>query len=144
MLTCKTAWHKLNIEILVQAAPGTSGNLVRLLKSLTAADFSASGTPHLTIELPNDVDAATANFLREFQWPPAKAHNPTNVKQLTLRHRIPRSSVTEEESSVRFLESFWPANPRYSHVLVLSPQVELSPWFFHCESRRLLSHREMH
>jgi len=127
------AWHKLSVEILIQASPGTSGNLVRLLKSLATADFSASAIPHLTIELPNYVDAATAAFLETFQWPPAKAHNPTHVKQLTLRHRIPRSSLTEEESSARFLESFWPANPRYSHVLVLSPQVELAPSFFHCK-----------
>jgi hypothetical protein len=124
-------WHKVNIEILIQAAPGTSGNLVRLLKSLVAADFSASAIPHLTIELPNKVDPATAAFLKDFRWPPASAYNPTHVEQLTLRHRIPRNSLTEEESSARFLESFWPANPRYSHVLVLSPQVELSPSFFH-------------
>ncbi|KAK0641638.1 hypothetical protein B0T16DRAFT_218645 [Cercophora newfieldiana] len=134
------AWHKVNIEILIQAAPGTSGNLVRLLKSLVAADFSASATPHLTIELPNNVDAATAAYLETFQWPPAKAYNPTHVKQLTLRHRIPRNSLTEEESSARFLESFWPADPRHSHVLVLSPQVELSPSFFHCKLPPLSSH----
>ncbi|KAK0620384.1 hypothetical protein B0T14DRAFT_567135 [Immersiella caudata] len=125
------SWHKVNIELLIQAAPGTSGNLVRLLKSLVAADFSASAIPHLTIELPNKVDDATSAFLKDFRWPPADAYNPTHVSQLTLRHRIPRNSLTEEESSARFLESFWPANPRYSHVLVLSPQVELSPLFFH-------------
>ncbi|KAK5660300.1 hypothetical protein OQA88_12840 [Cercophora sp. LCS_1] len=125
------SWHKLNIDILIHAAPGTSGNLIRLLKSLSTSDFSGSAIPHLTIELPNDVDAATHKFLETFQWPPPKAYNPTHTKQLTLRHRITRKSVTEEESSVRFLESFWPTDPRHSHVLLLSPQVDLSPWFFH-------------
>jgi hypothetical protein len=127
------AWHKLNIDILIHAAPGTSGNLIRLLKSLAAADFSASPAPHLTIELPNKVDAATASFLDTFQWPPASVYNPTNVRQLTLRHRIHHKGVTEEDSTIRFLESFWPTQPKTSHVLVLSPQVELSPWFFHCK-----------
>lgn len=59
---------------------------------------------------------------------------PSHPRQLTLRHRIPRSRLTEEESSVRFLESFWPSSPKYSHVLVLSPQAELSTQFFHCKS----------
>lgn len=133
ILTGWAAWHKVNIEILIQAAPGTSGTLARLLKSLASADFSAFAVPHLTIELPPKVDDATSAFLKTFQWPPARIYNPTQAKQLTLRHRIPRSSVTEEESSTRFLESFWPANPRFSHVLVLSPQAELSSQFFHCK-----------
>lgn len=123
----------MKIDILIHAAPGTAGNLIRLLKSLAASDFSGSAVPHLTIELPNKVDTATAKFLETFEWPPVKAFNPTHAKQLTLRHRISHAGVTEEESSVRFLESFWPSNERYSHVLVLSPQVELSPSFFHCK-----------
>ncbi|KAK0715719.1 hypothetical protein B0H67DRAFT_248278 [Lasiosphaeris hirsuta] len=125
------AWDKLNMELLVHAGPGTSGNLIRLLKSLTAADFAACSIPHLTIELPNNVDAATAQFLETFQWPPATAYNPTHARQLTLRHRIKRSGVTEDESSIRFLESFWPTDLQYSHVVILSPQAELSPRFYH-------------
>jgi len=128
------AWNKVSIDMLIHAPPGGSGSLIRLLKSLSAADFTACAIPHLTIELPHKLDPNTATFLENFQWPPASTHNPTNIRQLTLRHRIPRSSLTEEESSVRLLESFWPTDPRYSHVLVLSPQVELSPRFFHCES----------
>ena len=79
------------------------------------------------------MDHATAEFLKTFQWPPGRAEMPSHPRQLSLRHRIPRSSVTEEESAVRFLESFWPSNPKYSHVLVLSPQAQLSPQFFHCK-----------
>ncbi|RYP57961.1 hypothetical protein DL769_009183 [Monosporascus sp. CRB-8-3] len=65
---------------------------------------------------------------------------PTSSHQLTLRHRIPRQAMTEEESSARFLESFWPARPKSSHVLVLSPQVELSPQFFHYLKYTLLGY----
>jgi hypothetical protein len=127
------AWNKVTVDILIQALPGASGSLIRLLKSLSAADFTACSIPHLTIELPHDVDGPTTRYLEKFQWPPAHIDNPSNVRQLTLRHRIPTSRMTEEESSVRFLESFWPADPVNSHVLVLSPQTELSPRFYHCK-----------
>ncbi|KAH6856542.1 hypothetical protein B0I37DRAFT_412460 [Chaetomium sp. MPI-CAGE-AT-0009] len=125
------AWDKISIDIVIHAPPASSGGLIHLLKSLSAADFSASSTPHLTIELPHDVDRGTVEFLKTFQWPPGRSRLPSLPRQLTLRHRIPRSRLTEEESSVRFLESFWPSNPKYSHVLVLSPQAQLSPRFFH-------------
>ncbi|KAL2175622.1 uncharacterized protein P884DRAFT_205502 [Thermothelomyces heterothallicus CBS 202.75] len=125
------AWDKVRIDILVQAPPSGSGSLIHLLKSLSAADFSAGSTPHLTIELPHGVDRATTEFLNTFQWPPGRSKIPSHPRQLTLRHRIPRDSLTEEESAARFLESFWPSNSKYSHVLVLSPQAQLSPQFFH-------------
>ncbi|VBB83928.1 Putative protein of unknown function [Podospora comata] len=125
------AWNRISVDILIHAPPVGSGSLIRLLQSLSAADFSAGPTPHLTIELPHDIDRATTEFLRDFSWPPSRTHSLSNVRQLTLRHRIPRARLTEEESSVRLLESFWPVSPRYSHVLVLSPQVQLSPGFFH-------------
>ncbi|KAK3990045.1 hypothetical protein QBC44DRAFT_74330 [Cladorrhinum sp. PSN332] len=134
------AWDKISVDIFIHASPGASGSLTRLLRSLSAADFSAGATPHLTIELPHDVDAGTAEFLKGFHWPPAHAQNPTHTRQLTLRHRIPTTRLTEEESSVRFLESFWPANPQYSHVLVLSPQAQLSPRFFHYLKYALLEY----
>lgn len=128
-----TAWDKNHIDILIQAIPGATGGLIRLLRSLGAADFTSSPIPHLTIELPQDVDAATKQFIEEFQWPPAHVPNPTRAKYVSLRHRIPRQRLTEDESSARFLESFWPTDPKRSHVLVLSPQVELAPDFFHCK-----------
>lgn len=108
---------------------------MQLLRSLSAADFSVGSIPHLTIELPHDVDLATTRFLKDFQWPPRGVYNPSNSRHLTLRHRIPRGRLTEEESSARFLESFWPADPKHSHVLVLSPQSQLSRRFFHCMCR---------
>lgn len=113
--------------------PDASGNLIRLLRSLGAADYTGCFIPHLTIELPQKIDQPTESFLEHFQWPPDDIEMPANMRLLTLRHRIPRHGLNEEESQVRFLESFWPAH-QHSHILILSPQVELAPNFFHCKS----------
>jgi hypothetical protein len=110
-----------------------------LLKSLAAADFTASSVPHLTIDLPEEIDLPTKRWLESFQWPPARILNPGNVRQLSLRHRIAQHGISEEESSARFLESFWPADPEHSHVIVLSPQTELNPNFFQCELMNCIS-----
>ena len=64
-----------------------------------------------------------------------------SAQQLTLRRRIPHQRLTAEESSIRFLESFWPANRFTSHVLVLSPQVELSPLYYHYLKYTLLEYK---
>ncbi|KAG7130308.1 hypothetical protein HYQ45_010815 [Verticillium longisporum] len=136
------AWHKISIDILIHAPPTGSGSLGRLLKSLHVADFTAGTMPHLTIELPQVVEKATQRTLQAFRWPPARtAHTYGNAQMLSLRHRIPRERLTEEESSVRFLESFWPRSAEHSHVLVLSPQVEVTPQFFHYLKFMLLEYR---
>lgn len=124
----------MHIDILINATPNASGSLIRLLRSLTAADYTAGSVPHLTIELPPDVDSPTKYFLESFSWPPPHLASSGRSQLLTLRHRIPRQAMTEEESSARLLESFWPTQPLTSHVLVLSPQAELAPQYFHCES----------
>ncbi|KAK7956079.1 uncharacterized protein PG986_005301 [Apiospora aurea] len=134
-------WDKIHIDILVHAIPGASGSLIRLLRSLSRTDFAAGTIPHLTIELPHDIDPPTKRFLETFKWPPAHVYNPNNARYLSLRHRIPHQRMTEEESSFRFLESFWPADPHTSHILVLSPQVELSPQFFHYLRYTLMEYR---
>ncbi|OTB08170.1 hypothetical protein M426DRAFT_317274 [Hypoxylon sp. CI-4A] len=134
-------WNNNQIDILIQAVPGASGSLIRLLRSLSAADYTSSYIPHLTIELPHDIDSSVQRFLETFTWPPAHVSNPTNARFLSLRHRILRRSMNEAETSARFLESFWPAQPEQSHILVLSPQVELSPDFFHYLKYSLLEYR---
>lgn len=133
-----SSWNKISIDILIHAYPGASGSLIRLLKSLSGADFGGGSVPHVTIELPQKIDPPTVQFLEGFHWPPAGFADASGTKQLSLRHRIPKHGISEEESSVRFLESFWPTHPQDSHVLVLSPQTELAPDFFHCTSRVLL------
>ncbi|KUI56891.1 hypothetical protein VP1G_04226 [Cytospora mali] len=134
-------WNRVSVDIVVHAHAGASGSLIRLLKSLSAADYTSCVVPHLTIELPEEIDPPTGLFLQNFQWPPRSASGPKTANLLTLRHRILRRGDTEEESSVRFLESFWPANPIFSHVLVLSPQVELSPNYFHYLKLAILEYR---
>ncbi|KAK2057810.1 hypothetical protein LY76DRAFT_80030 [Colletotrichum caudatum] len=136
-----SVWNQVSVDILIQAPAGGSGSLLRLLKSLSDAEFTAFTIPHLTIELPQDIEPATAKFLETFRWPPPHVQNPGRVQMLSLRHRIPRQRMTEEESSIRFLESFWPTTPRHSHILVLSPQAELAPGFFHYVKYAMLEYR---
>ncbi|KAI1168314.1 hypothetical protein F5B18DRAFT_658626 [Nemania serpens] len=128
--TALRMWNKVNIDILIQATPKSTGSLIRLLRSLGAADYTSSAIPHITIELPRHIDTATKQFLDSFAWPPLRIPNPTNERYLSLRHRISQRKLSEEEASARFLESFWPTHPQQSHVLVLSPHAQVAPQFF--------------
>jgi hypothetical protein len=134
-----TAWNKVSVDLLVHAPQSSSGSLIRLLDSLKAADFFSSAPPRLTVELPHEVDEPTRRYLETFKWPPRADHNSGNL--LTLHHRIPQRGLTPEENSIRFLESFWPANPLLSHVFVVSPQMELSPLFFHYLKYTMLEYK---
>lgn len=49
--------------------------------------------------------------------------------------------MTSEEASVRFVESFYPQSTADSHVLLLSPQTELSPLYYHYLKYHLLEYR---
>lgn len=124
------AWNKVTFDIVVHAQPSASGSLIRLLESLKKADYFSSALPRLTIELPHDTDEPTKSYLRgRFKWPPTSSQDGVNL--LNLHHRIPQQGLTPEENSIRFLESFWPANPDDHHIVVLSPNVEVSPLYFH-------------
>ena len=125
----RLAWTHVEMEILVHAPPASSGSLIRLLESLKKADYFSSTPPRLTIELPNVIDEPTRMYLENFRWPPKAEQNTGSL--LSLHHRIPQHTLTPVENSIRFLETFWTSRPYASHVLVLSPQVELSPLFFH-------------
>ena len=133
------AWNKVNINILIHAPLSSSGSLIRLLDSLKRADFFLSAPPHLTIELPHDIDEPTRRYIGSFEWPPNAEHNSGSL--LAIHHRIPQHGLTVEENSIRFLEAFWPADPSTSHVLVLSPQAELSPLFFHYLKYNMLEYK---
>ena len=52
---------------------------------------------------------------------------------LSLRRRLSHEDMNEDTSVARFLESAWPKVPETSHILVLSPNTELSAQFPHCE-----------
>ncbi|KFX87031.1 hypothetical protein V490_08606 [Pseudogymnoascus sp. VKM F-3557] len=136
------AYNKISVDILVHAQPSASGSLIRLLTSLKNAEYFGSAPPRLTIELPNDVDEFVTLFLaNSFSWPPGEFPVQGSAQQLTLRRRIPHERLTAEESSIRFLESFWPSNRFTSHVLVLSPQVELSPLYYHYLKYAILEYK---
>lgn len=130
------AWDKIHLDILIQAPPSGAGNLKRLLTSLSKLDLGTRPIPHLTVELPQNVDRQVEGVLADFQWPPPGALvGDQRGDMLSLRRRIPRKKLTAEESSIRFLESYWPRNPSHSYVLVLSPHTEVNPQFLHCESK---------
>ncbi|KAM3078371.1 hypothetical protein ACMFMG_006256 [Clarireedia jacksonii] len=134
-----SAWSKTSIDIIVHAQPRQTGSLIRLLTSLSKADYFQSNLPRLTIELPHDIDEPTRRYLARFKWPPHPDRETGSL--LTLHHRIPQHGLTAEENSIRFLESFWPADPTTAHILVLSPQVELSPLYYHYLKYTLLEYR---
>ena len=135
------AWSTTYIDLLIQAPTGSSGSLVRLLKSIENADYFGFRRPHLTIELPSEVDPPTWNYLQKLTWPPLDWSGAAHASQVTLRHRIARRTATEYEASARVVESFYPARTKNSHVLLLSPQVELSPLYYHFVIYTLLEYK---
>ncbi|KAK5692956.1 hypothetical protein LTR97_010432 [Elasticomyces elasticus] len=122
-------WFKPTIDILVHALPDSSGGLIRLVKSLETADYTGLARPKLTIELPSDIEHFAKVFLERLQWPPHSQSDPWKQSDLLLRHRIVTSHANSEQAAVRFLESYFPANHEDNHVLVLSPQAEISPTY---------------
>ncbi|EEH49480.2 uncharacterized protein PADG_05559 [Paracoccidioides brasiliensis Pb18] len=119
------AWNKVNMEILVHALPASSGSLIRLLESLHEADYFGDA-PGLTIGLPPNADPHLLYYLSSFKWPPKSEHC-----HFTLRRRIQLQIMTPEEAAIRTIDSIYPKNPVHSHVLVLSPQTDLAPSYYH-------------
>ena len=64
-----------------------------------------------------------------------------HTSQVTIRRRIPGHQLTSREASVKLVESFYPIRTRDSHVLLLSPQVELSPLYYHYLFYTLLEYK---
>ncbi|RMZ74754.1 hypothetical protein DV737_g5774, partial [Chaetothyriales sp. CBS 132003] len=121
-------WNEVSIEIVIRAPAESSASLIRLLKSIQAADYSALLHPKLTIELPAALDQGLSDFLARYRWPPRA---PASSQALTLRRRLDAPAPGRlGAAAVSTLESFYPANAQ-AHVLVLSPDVELSPNYYH-------------
>ena len=129
------------MDILIQAPSDSSGSLIRLLKSIENADYFGARRPHLTIELPTTIDPPTWRYLENLVWPPLDWSGSPHASQVSLRHRIPRRTSTEHEASARLIESFYPVRTGNSHVLLLSPQVELSPLYYHYVIYNLLEYK---
>lgn len=127
-------WHSPSIDILIQVPPDSS-SVARLLKSIKSADYSGMNLPHITIELPTELDESVERFLNDFRWPLSggKSH-------VTTRRKIGSQRVTQEDSAVRFLELFYPSS-KNSHVLLLSPQAELSSQYYQYLMFTLLEYR---
>ena len=126
-----STWHKFSIDILVPVQSGLAGSLSRLFNSLKAADYSGFKMPRLILELPAKVDSTTREILDEVIWPPDMEGTLDVNSGLVLHHRILHQTGTSKEASLKFLESFWPNHKQNSHVLLLSPQTEVSPLFYH-------------
>ncbi|KAL9127750.1 MAG: hypothetical protein Q9217_003433 [Psora testacea] len=135
------AWPKTYIDVIVQAPSQSSGSLIRLLKSVENADYFGARRPHLTIELPADVDPPTWRYLENLIWPPIDWSGSPHVSQVSLKHRLPRRTSTPEEASARLVEAFYPVRTTTSHVLLLSPQAELSPLYYHYLFYTLLEYK---
>ncbi|KAF5022244.1 hypothetical protein F66182_5683 [Fusarium sp. NRRL 66182] len=136
----RLAWiSKLDASALSVQAPAVgTANLQRLLTSLRRADKSALSVPQLTIELPPVIEKPLQSFLASFQWPSKASGQLPQSQMLSLRHRVASRKMDEEESSARFLESFWPSKPSHNHVLVLAAHTEVSPQFFNYVKYNLL------
>jgi hypothetical protein len=137
------AWNTAQIDIVVQAPAQASGSLLRLLTSLQAAKYFTSTPPRLTIELPAKIPRPLRDYLATFHWPPKDSQPAPDhpVDLLTVRHRLSSRILNPIEASVRFLESFYPSRPQDSHVVVLSPQVELGPLWFHYVKYAVLEYK---
>jgi len=121
-------WNEVQIDIVVQAPRESSGSLTRLLKSMKEADYTGFSVPKVTIELPAEVDVFATDYLHRFKWPPRSL---AGQSKMTLRHRIQSKHISSAEASLRTVESFYPATAATSHVLMLSPDIELSQSYFH-------------
>ncbi|ORY18379.1 hypothetical protein BCR34DRAFT_554121 [Clohesyomyces aquaticus] len=135
------SWHIPTVDIVVQAPSGASGGVMQLLKSIAKADYGGLKPPRLTIELPSDLDDSMKRFLESFVWPPPNPNDLLAANQLTLRRRITNQRTNQEESSIKFLELFYPTSTVHSHVLLLSPQVQLSPLYYHYIRYALLEYK---
>ena len=91
--------------------------------------------------MPRVVEYPTQLYLETFRWPPGQVDPRSTTDQLMLRHRISYRGVSAEEASLRFVESFYPRTQSGSHLLVLSPQAELSPLFYHYAKYALLEYK---
>lgn len=132
-------WHSPTIDILIQV-PQQSSSVLRLLKSIRDADYSGMRLPHIILELPADLDGSVKRYVRDFKWP-------SNTGQsllgggLSIRRRIANHRATQEDAAIRFLELFYPTSTANSHVLLLSPQTQLSTLYFHYAKYSLLEYK---
>ncbi|EPS36096.1 hypothetical protein H072_10478 [Dactylellina haptotyla CBS 200.50] len=116
-----SAWDKPLIDIVIHA-DAHSGQLIRLLKSLKNANYFTAKLPRLFIDLDPDTDKHIRDFVNEYSWP--------SKDRLFVRHRISPKSASLNDDPLAVAESYYP-NSQDSSVLYLSPNIELSPFYYH-------------
>ncbi|KAF2024569.1 hypothetical protein EK21DRAFT_104588 [Setomelanomma holmii] len=134
-----SSWHRPTVDILIQVPPDSS-SVLRLLQSIKKADYSGLKPPRIILELPTQLDVSVKRHIENFKWPLHTA-TPSAGSSVTLRRRILTHRTTQEDAAIRFLELFYPANTANSHVLLLSPQAQLSPLYFHYLHYALLEYK---
>lgn len=117
--------NQVQVSILITPYTNSAGSLVRLLESLKRAHYAGLSMPQMVIELPARTDPSLWEYLKSFRWPPDST---PGTGRLHLRKRLQESSLTPSLAALRTIESFYPSSPN-AHVLVLDPDVELSPNF---------------
>jgi hypothetical protein len=132
-------WHSPTVDILVQVPPESS-SVLRLLKSIKSADYSGLKPPRIIVELPAKLDESVKKHVENFKWPPHNAH-PLEPSGLIIRRRIDSHRASQEDAAIRFLELFYPSSTTKSHVLLLSPQAQLSPLYYHYVKYALLEYK---
>ncbi|KAK5100922.1 hypothetical protein LTR70_001040 [Exophiala xenobiotica] len=112
------------IDTIIQPYKESAGSLIRLLESIKSAHYAGLPLPRITVELPHTVDPFALHYIENFRWP---QDSPISESKLILRRRIDDSKLSPTLATLRTLESFYPPTTPNSHVLILSPDVELSP-----------------
>lgn len=115
---------RVQIDIVIKPYESSSGSLIRLLRSLQDAHYAGLPLPRITVEIPRNIDLFALRYLESFRWP-MDSH--TSASKLTLRTRLDSANQSPAVASLRTLESFYPPAYSLSHVLVLDPDVEVSP-----------------
>jgi hypothetical protein len=132
-------WHAPSVDIMIQV-PSESSSVLRLLQSIKDADYHGLKPPRLILELPAQLDESVKKHVEEMKWPPHDAH-PLSSSSLVVKRRITSHRSMQEEAAIRFLELFYPTSTKNSHVLLLSPQAQLSPLYFHYVHYALLEYK---
>lgn len=78
--------------------------------------------------------------MEQFRWP-LKSHGVDTDEKLVLHHRINGERLDHDQAAQQTLELLYPKNPHMSHVLILSPQAELSASYFQYLKYTLLEYR---
>ena len=130
-------WNNLQVDIVIRAHAESSGSLLRLLRSIQKADYGGLPHPRIVLELPPRTDTAVLECLTTFVWPPRS--RPSESK-LLIRRRIDDRPLRSSVTALQMIESFYPATAS-SHVLVLSPEAEVTTNFYQLLAYLILEFR---